>query len=350
MAIEYLGHKQQLLPFLMPLFDSIGGGRPTKAVDLFCGTGSVSGALREAGWAVHANDTLSLCVVMTSALLLNPAAPDFAGIPDARGDGHGTRYAQVLASLQALPPEEGYCWRTFSPASARFEDVTRQYFTAENAARVDAIRAQIQRWRPWLTAGEHALLLRSLVEAVNAVSNIAGTYGCYMKHWKRRAKKPLTLSPLSLSAGGLPAARHAVSQEDAAAAAAVEATVAYADPPYTKRQYAAYYHVLETIIRDDRPVPAGSTGLRDWAQDASDWCYKRRAPAALEQLLGALASPHLLLSYNEDGQIPHERILDILRRHGRVTVHEHTHRRYKSSDLDHKGNQLIERVYHLERT
>ena len=57
-----------------------------------------------------------------------------------------------------------------------------------------------------------------------------------------------------------------------------------------------------------------------------------------------------MLSYNEDGQIPHERILDTLRRHGRVTVHEHTHRRYKSSDLEHKGNQLIERVYHLERT
>ena len=34
----------------------------------------------------------------------------------------------------------------------------------------------------------------------------------------------------------------------------------YADPPYTKRQYAAYYHILETIAAGDRPLISGD----DW--------------------------------------------------------------------------------------
>ena len=38
----------------------------------------------------------------------------------------------------------------------------------------------------------------------------------------------------------------------------------YLDPPYTKRQYAAYYHVLETLAYGDEPEVSGVTGLRPW--------------------------------------------------------------------------------------
>ena len=50
-------------------------------------------------------------------------------------------------------------------------------------------------------------------------------------------------------------------------------------PADTKRQYAAYYHILETIAHGDEPVVEGITGLRPWKSKASDFCYKRRALA-----------------------------------------------------------------------
>ena len=65
----------------------------------------------------------------------------------------------------------------------------------------------------------------------------------------------------------------------------VEAPIIYADPPYTKRQYSAYYHILETIARNDRPEIGGKTGLRNWKEHSSRYCYRRSAGKALEELL-----------------------------------------------------------------
>ena len=40
------------------------------------------------------------------------------------------------------------------------------------------------------------------------------------------------------------------------------ADTVYLDPPYTKRQYAAYYHILETISLGDEPIVEGICGIR----------------------------------------------------------------------------------------
>ncbi len=364
MAIEYLGNKQQLLTFLVPriVAASREAGLEGAVADLFCGMGSVSGAFGEQGWRVHANDQLLLGATMAEAALFGAADSPFAGIAEELADAPplgpkptGNAYERALAVLQGLEPERGFVWRHFSPASARFEEVERRYFSEDNAGRIDAIRGRIRAWQPRLRPGEHALLLRSLVEATNAVSNIAGTYGCYLKRFKARALQQLELLPAPTRAGATGsttdvAGDHRVTCADAhAIAPEVQAPVAYLDPPYTKRQYAAYYHVLETLVRDDRPPLEGSTGLRPWRAHASDWCYRRKAPRALETLLDRLPCPQVWLSYNEDGQIPHERVMAILEAQGRVQLHQVRYPRYKSSRRDHKGNTLVERLYHLRR-
>lgn len=338
-----------------PILGVAAKTRPNVVADLFCGTGTVSAAFKRQGWTVHANDTLSLCTTLTRALLLNDGEPEFLGISTelekvASTDflGRLRPYDRALLFLNDLPPVEGFCWRSFSPATVGYEGVERRYFTEENAGRIDAIRARIEEWAPRLTPGEEALLLRDLVRASNAVSNIAGTYGCYLKSWKRRALNSLTLSRSELVEGDVD---HRVSQTDAAQLAAqFKGPIAYADPPYTKRQYAAYYHVLETLVRNDKPPLKGKTGLRPWQADSSDWCYRRKAPSALNDLVEALDCREFFLSYNEDGQIPHEQVLAILSAYGEVReVHEVTYKRYKSSGLNHKGSALIERLYHLRK-
>jgi adenine-specific DNA-methyltransferase len=357
MSIEYLGNKRQLLDFLAPRIveASRDAGLEGAVVDMFCGMGSVSGAFAAQGWRVHANDHLLLGATMAESVLFGEADSAFEGIADELTDAappaqhpSPTPYAHALSVLGQLEPVEGFVWRHYSPASARFEPVERRYFTERNAGRIDAIRARIAAWQPRLTVGEHALLLRSLVEATNAVSNIAGTYGCYLKKYKRRALRELELEPAAAGCGG---GEHQVTCADAhAIAPEVSARIAYLDPPYTKRQYAAYYHVLETLVRSDEPPLEGSTGLRPWRQHASDWCYRREAPRALETLLDRLPCEHVWLSYNEDGQIPHDRVMAILEARGRVQLHEVRYPRYKSSRREHKGNTLLERLYHLRRS
>jgi adenine-specific DNA-methyltransferase len=255
-----------------------------------------------------------------------------------RGLGDGG-YATALAELNALPGERDFIHAHYSPAGGRM------YLTEENAARVDAIRSKIRAWEPALTLGEHARLLADLVMAVSAVSNTAGTYGCYLKRWKARALVPLDLKPVARGPAG---GGHAVYCCDAETVAPrLNSPVVYADPPYTKRQYAAYYHLLETIVLGDEPELTGSTGLRPWHDKDSDWCHRRRAPDALRRLLEKLRCEHFFLSYNEDGQIPDGLIREILGTRGRLEVHETSYRRYRSSSRPHKGPWLRERLYHL---
>ncbi|MHB1638832.1 MAG: DNA adenine methylase [Candidatus Dormibacteria bacterium] len=346
-SVEFLGSKQRLLPFLL------GAMSPTfeagdKVVDLFCGTGSVSAALKSAGAHVEASDSMLWCSLYTRSLLQNSRRPSFAGIREAvRTRTDRPAYEQVLTLLNRLQPVEGFMYRSYSPASERYCGVRRMYFTEENAGHIDAIRQTIATWRPSLTDGEEALLISDLLRASTQVSNVAGTYGCYLKHWKPRALAQLILKPAVFRSG--PSSNHAVHCRDAEASASrVDGRVVYADPPYTKRQYAAYYHILETIAVGDEPDLVGSTGLRPWQDKASDWCYRRKAPDALRRLLRSLGPVrHFFLSYNEDGQIPHDEVLAIMADYGVVQVLEMPTRRYKSSARPHRGAVVTERLYHL---
>lgn len=342
-GIEFLGHKASQVPSILSVIRASIGPRG-RVADVFCGTAAVSATLRSAGYQIHANDTLALCTTWAEARLQTPRTPAFAGLALARA----ADYTAVIEVLNGLPPVKGFVWRTYSPASSEMALNPRMYLTEENAAKVDAVRRQIRQWEPALTKGEHALLLACLVDAVSRVSNIAGTYGCYLKEWKPRALQPLHLLPLRPGAGRR--AGHKVTRGDAAVAAAESsAELTYADPPYTKRQYAAYYHVLETIVLDDEPAVTGSTGLRAWQPQASDWCYRSRAAAALDRFVAKAASPFVLLSYNDDGQIPHETVLDVLSSYGAVEFSECEQRRYRSSRLPHRGANVLERLYLLSR-
>lgn len=343
--MDYLGNKAGLAADLVAL---VARRVPPRALvaDLFAGTGSMSSAFARVGYDVAANDHLPLSVTWTRARL-HGAQATFAGLADEIGPLGDDPLATVLSALASLPGTDGWVVHNYSPASLPLTGVERRYLTEENARRIDAVRERLRAWRPVLTEPEHALLLTCLLEAVSEVSNIAGTYGCYLKGWKGSALRPFTLRPYR---DVVPVGNHQVSCGEAdVMAAETPADVVYADPPYTKRQYAAYYHLLNSIATDEEPALTGSTGLPDWKPLASEWCYKLRAPRALERLSAKCSAPVLALSYSSDGHIPDADIRDILAVHGRVEVHEFERRRYRSSSLPHKGANVTERLYLMQR-
>ncbi len=348
MAIEFLGSKGRLLSFLTETI-SKHSDDGSHFVDLFCGTASVSGAFRNHGLRVTANDHLALCSTMAEARLLNRGVPGFEGVLGAgevSSQDTGNPYDRILARLNELEPQRGFVFRSYSPASLGATGVERMYFTEANAARIDAIRKQIACWDPLLTRGERSLLIADLVRAASERSNTAGTYGCFLKSWKPRALERVELSRSQmLSHRG---SDHAVYRTDAESLmASLDADIVYADPPYTKRQYAAYYHVLETIVRNDEPVLTGKTGLRPWAEASSEFCYRRRAPGALESLIRRIRAGHFFMSYSSDGQMPDSTIREVLAPHGRLAVSEIPYQRYRSSSRRHRGPVVTERLYHL---
>ncbi|MFI4989488.1 MAG: DNA adenine methylase [Solirubrobacterales bacterium] len=345
MAIEYLGNKTRLLDFVVSPIAAVKG--ISAVADVFCGTASVSRALGERGLRVVASDHMMLCATLAEAALLPTGRRPFGRLGGSLEHRRGeSLYAAAVRCLNELNPVEGFFFSTYSPASAP-SGTTRMYLTESNAGKVDAMRSQIERWAPMLSKVERSILLGDLVRAVSSVSNTAGTYGCYLKSWKQRALEPLRLACAPLA--NLKSTGHEVHCADATAMAAqVEVDALYLDPPYTKRQYAAYYHLLETLVAGTEPRVTGSTGLPPWEDKQSEFCYRRRAELALDGLLAAARARHVFLSYSDDGHIPHERIVELMRSRGDVRWWEYRSRRYRSNSGGRHDRSLHERLYHLQ--
>jgi adenine-specific DNA-methyltransferase len=109
----------------------------------------------------------------------------------------------------------------------------------------------------------------------------------------------------------------------------------YIDPPYNHRQYGANYHVLETIARYDAPEIRGVSGLRDYTR--SDYCKRKHALAAFEDLIGNAKAKHILVSYSDEGILSLSQIKDALSKRGDPITYAKSHTRYKAD----KGRTYI---------
>ena len=313
MGYRYIGSKariaDEIIEYVKETATMESGGF---FVDAFSGTGGVAEKAAQIGWPVHVNDMMTNAVIMSEARLLSSVDVPF----DCLGG-----YEEVIKVLNGLSGEEGFIWREYSPASKRFQLNERRYFTEENAKKVDAISAKIHHWKDEKTIShkEFVLLMSDLIQAVNNVANIAGTYGCYLSRWTTQAKENLVLSTSPLKKAQ---AIYRTSNCDVFAVESRPEDIVYFDPPYTKRQYASYYHILETIVCGDQPEVTGVSGLRPWKDKASVFCYKTKALNALSELILKQRANRVILSYSNEGHIRLEELVDRLSPYGEVFLVE----------------------------
>ena len=318
--------------------------------DLFCGTATVSSFLKQMGYRVIANDNLFFCTVIARAMLLTSEEPEFLGLDNltsARTKLLFSAYDDVLQYLNKLPPIKGFIYNNYSREGTRGQENERNYYTGENAGKIDAIRSQIEEWYKVnaLTYDEKCLLLADLLDAAVSVSNTAGTYGFFLKHLEPRALKEITLKRSRIAPGRTD---HLIFNRDAnELAQEIAVDVAYLDPPYNWRQYAAYYHVLETIAKYDSPQVSGKSGLRPWSEQRSRYSYRNDACNALAEIINTINARAILLSYNADGLITHEKIMDILSSVGKPEVETVVLPRYISSFGGSDNHTVKERLYYV---
>ncbi len=280
-------------------------------VDAFCGTGVVAEAAAQSGWNVRINDHLHSAVISAEARLISHKQAIF---PKLGG------YEKAISALNAVKPKHGFLWREYSPASVASCGFERRYFTEENAGRIDSMRALITDWRMAGTISdiEERLLIADLFGALNRVANIAGTFGCFLSKWTNQSRENITMRCRELKASSVCVE---ASVGDVFDVTNHSEDVVYLDPPYTKRQYASYYHILETVALGDEPEVGGVAGLRPWKDRASDFCYKSRALKTLSRLVQGLNAQKVLLSYSSEGHICMQDLKAELSMIGKSTMH-----------------------------
>ena len=310
MGYRYIGSKARIAKDIIQYL-----GEPNNDdgffIDAFSGTGIVASKAADLGWKIKVNDMMHNAAIMTEARLVSRSEASFTALGG---------YEKALETLSQAE-REGFIWREYSPASLLKVGIERKYFTEENAKKIDGIVARIHDWRNngIISEPEFALLTATLIVATNDVANIAGTYGCFLSKWQAQALEPLHLRPLELREKKV---EYCVTTDDVFKVKSRSEDIVYLDPPYTKRQYASYYHILETITLGDEPIVKGVAGLRPWKSKSSVFCYKVKALNALVNLVESQGARRILISYSNDGHVQLDQLVEKLRKTGTVNIVE----------------------------
>lgn len=354
MGHRYIGSKTKILDEVVSEIQNIAPERG-RIVDLMSGTGTVSVALRKAGFKVTAVDLMTYSFHHARVALLLTGAPKFKSASDfinkfsPKESARLSRYERIISALNSVPPRKGYFWNEFSVAGNPSDSTKpRNYFSSENASKIDGIRFWIKKLHNdgSINDIEHSLLIHDLIMAANDIANISGTYGHYLSKLIGRARDTIRLKcfPFELVRNG---EGHTVLKGYAEElASSISADLCYIDPPYMKRQYAANYHILETLAREDTPKAVGESGLRPWRDQYSNFCTKTKIRQSFKDIFTRMNCKDYLISYSEDGLLEIKDLQKFLSQFGEVNVKTLRHKRFKSNRST-LNNQLTEYLIHL---
>lgn len=319
-GIKYAGSKLKLLPYILQLVQKV---KPHIVLDGFSGTTRVSQALAQTGHRVIANDLSVWSEIFGKCYLLNTHSAE--------------HYQPLIDHLNALPGQDGWFTENYGgePNSGNSvgEDGLKKPWQKHNTRRLDAIRAEIDRLS--LTDVERAVLLASLVLALDEVESTLGHFASYLNDWSPRSYNKLQLQVPRL----LPRLEaHSVHRGDIFdLLPRVEADLAYFDPPYgsnnekmppSRVRYSAYYHLWTTVCLNDKPLIFGKAKRRADTSDkvtCSPFEEFRKsedgrfiAVEAIERLLKATQARHIILSYSSGGRATAEELNEVIASVGQV--------------------------------
>jgi adenine-specific DNA-methyltransferase len=331
--IKYIGSKRTLVPVILEAVRRTADA--SSVIDLFSGTSRVGHALKGAGYRVLSNDhnayaaTLARCYVQADA-------------EDVIGDA-----GRLVREFNSIKGSPGYFTETFC--------VKSRFFQPRNGERIDAVREAIA--AKALGPELEAVMLVSLMEAADRVDSTTGLQMAYLKDWAPRAFSNLELRTPDVR----PRARHGkglVTCLDALEAAeAMEADVAYIDPPYNQHSYLGNYHIWESLVRWDKPEVYGVACKRvDVRQRQSAFNSRRRFADAMRSLLAAVRAPVLVVSFSNEGYLKRAEMEAMLAAlwggQGRVTTIENDFKRYVGAQIGiyNPQGQKVGRVSHLRNT
>jgi adenine-specific DNA-methyltransferase len=329
--MRYIGSKLNLLPQL----DAAVSDRQPKGgafCDIFSGTGAV-GRYFKNRFPVISNDLLYFSHVLQYAGIQLNQQPNFELLVKEVGDPF--HHLNTLDIKKFNFKSTPFVANSFSP----HQSGERMYLTEKNALAIDAIRQSIQEWLDTnlITKDGYMYLLASLLESVPSVSNIAGTYGAYLKHWDSRTSKPVFLEPIQLADNS----KENISYNENAneLVKKISGEVLYIDPPYNARQYLGNYHVLETIAKYDNPILRGKTGTREDLGKVSDYCKKGKVAQSFNELLANADFDYFFISYSTEGLLSIDELVSIAEKHSdpsKLKVYKFPYRRYSRIKDDNK--------------
>lgn len=325
---RYLGNKYKLLPFITKVVNEECENINTVA-DIFAGTGVVASAFTDK--KIITND------IMYSNYICHVAWFSSEAYSEKKIIDLITRYNSINIS------EDNYMSINYA----------NTYFDLDDCRKIGFIREDIEiRYKDGrINDREKALLLTSLLYAMDKIANTCGHYDAYRKgvEFERHLELYIPEPECNLNENNM-----CYNLDTNLLVEDIEADLVYIDPPYNSRQYCDAYHLLENIARWEKPEVFGIAKKMDRTALKSDYCT-HKATKAFEELISTIHAKYILLSYNNmaekgndrsNAKISDEDIIRILKQKGKVKVYSESYKAFTTGKSDIKENE--ERLFLCE--
>lgn len=321
---RYLGNKYKLLPFIENVVQTHCPGAKS-LLDIFAGTGVV---------AHHFSDKMT---VMTAEILYSNYLSNMAFIGKAEVDRE--KLSALIDEFNAVSvTEDNYMSETFGDT----------YFSVDDCRKIGYVRERIETLRHdgEINEREFAVLVTSLLYAMDKIANTCGHYDAYRKGAEYTAHLHMQMLALDKKVKGS-SCFLGDSNEMVLSGAIPYVDIVYCDPPYNSRNYSDLYHVLENVARWNKPEVFGVAKKMNRKNLKSRYCSKD-ASVAFEELVSNLNCKYIILSYNNTGAkanarsnacMKDEDIIRILSRKGKVEVFTQKYKAFTTGKSQDKGNE-----------
>ncbi len=337
--MRFIGSKVNLLEDIKKIVED-NCSNAISFCDIFSGTASVARFFKK-DFSIISNDLLHFSFVLQKATIENNKIPNFSNLK-INGIDDPIKFLNKANPKVKKLKSEPFIFNNYTPN----HNHDRSYFSKENALKIDFIRQTIEDWKntKLITEYEFYYLLACLIEAVPFVSNIAGTFGAYLKHWDKRAFKKIELKYLEVVDNKKE--NKSYNKDSNLLINEIEGDILYIDPPYNSRQYLPNYHVLETISKYDNPKIYGKTGLRPYSEVKSKYCVKSEVLNEFSNLIKNAKFKYIIVSYSSEGLMTEKEIKKVLIENGIKNTYKLKkipYRRYKHTkgDVKHNLNEFL---------
>lgn len=318
---RYLGNKYKLLPFITRVVENECKNINTVA-DIFAGTGAVASAFIDK--KITTND------IMYSNYICHVAWFSSEHYSEEKVIKIITQYNNLKIT------EDNYMSDNFS----------NTYFSLDDCRKIGFIRQDIEDKfnSGYINARERALLITSLLYAMDKIANTCGHYDAYRQgvEFEKHLELYVPQPEPDVNENNV-----CYNMDTNELAPEIEADLIYIDPPYNSRQYCDAYHLLENVARWEKPEVFGVARKMDRTALKSDYCTQK-ATVAFENLIDSIHARYILLSYNNmankgnnrsNAKISDDDIMKILSKKGKVKVFSEDYKAFSTGKSDIQANQ-----------
>lgn len=357
--ITYIGNKRALLDFIGQGVGEVQtkiGRAKLSCLDVFAGSGIVSRYLKQYASSITVNDLEQYSGIINRCYLSNKSEINI----DELQKLHASLCKKIDRRMAALEKSAsgfksaGFISELYAPASEdNIEKGERCFYTPYNAAYLDLARQLIEKE---VSPELRDFFIAPLLSEASIHANTAGIFKGFYKNSKTgtgqfggngrnalsRIRGKISLpfpvfSEFNCKSRVFSCDANSLVLDEALYDKAFTTggvfDLAYFDPPYNQHPYGSNYFMLNLIAGYQRPDAENISRVsgipRDW--NRSDYNKKRRVAEVFVELVRNVRARFVLVSFNSEGFIPKDEMIELLSSCGKVKVLEADYNAFRGS-------------------